>query len=318
MRFLFYCLPCFYLCANVIEEYAFTFLVMRSHQEELFLFSYFKGHGDGLHLAWSEDGLMWHALNGDKPLITGETGPEKLMRDPFLLPAPDGWFHLVWTAGWHGKGIGYAYSRDLLTWSSQQFLGVMQHEPLARNCWAPEIFHDTKQDQYIIYWASTVPGRFPETDHAGDDGFNHRMYYTTTRDFKKFSNTALFFDGRFNVIDATLVQDDNRYLLFMKDETLAPCRKNIRLAISTNGLFAGFDTVSAPITGDYWAEGPSAVRIDDTWVVYFDKYKLNQIGAVRSADLRVWEDISAQVSFPHGAQHGSVVRIPFGRIRHLF
>ena len=117
MRFLFYCLPCFYLCANVIEEYAFAFLVMRSHQEELFLFSYFKGHGDGLHLAWSEDGLMWHALNGDKPLITGETGPEKLMRDPFLLTAPDGWFHLVWTAGWHGKGIGYAYSRDLLTWS---------------------------------------------------------------------------------------------------------------------------------------------------------------------------------------------------------
>ena len=291
---------------------------MRSHQAELFLFSYFKGHGDGLHLAWSEDGLMWHALNGDKPLVTGETGPEQLMRDPFLLPAPDGWFHLVWTAGWHGKGIGYAYSRDLLTWSSQQFLGVMQHEPLARNCWAPEIFHDTKQDQYIIYWASTVPGRFPETDHAGDDGFNHRMYYTTTRDFKKFSNTALFFDGRFNVIDATLVQDDNRYLLFMKDETLAPCRKNIRLAISTNGLFAGFDTVSAPITGDYWAEGPSAVRMDDTWVVYFDKYKLNQIGAVRSADLRVWEDISAQVSFPQGAQHGSVVRIPFGRIQHLF
>ena len=289
---------------------------MRGGQEELFLFSYFKGHGDGLHLAWSEDGLVWHALNDDKPFITGETGPEKLMRDPFVLPGPDGIFHLVWTAGWHGKGIGYACSRDLLSWSPQQFLGVMEHQPLARNCWAPEIFYDAEAGQYIVYWASTIPGKFPETDGAGDDGFNHRMYYTTTRDFKGFGETRLFFDCGFNVIDATLVKDKHRYLLFMKDETLSPCQKNIRVAIS-NEIFSGFHSVSPPITGDYWAEGPAAIRVGDAWVVYFDKYKLNQIGAVRSTDLVDWEDISEQVVFPRGAQHGSVVTISFERIKHL-
>jgi hypothetical protein len=289
---------------------------MRGRQEEVFLFSYFKGHGDGLYVAWSEDGLIWNALNDDKPFITGEIGPEKLMRDPFLLPGPDGWFHLVWTAGWHGKGIGYACSRHLLSWSPQQFLGVMEHEPLARNCWAPEIFYDTRREEYIIYWATTIPGKFPETDEMGDDGFNHRMYYTTTRDFKSFGETRLFFDGGFNVIDATLVKDVDRYVLFMKDETLNPCQKNIRVAISRE-IFSGFHGVSPPITGDFWAEGPTAIRIADMWVVYFDKYKLNQIGAVRSCDLRVWEDISLKVAFPRGAQHGSVVRIAFERIKHL-
>jgi len=52
-------------------------------------------------------------------------------------------------------------------------------------------------------------------------------------------------------------------------------------------------------------------------MVYFDKYKLNQMGAVRSPDLTEWDDISNQVHFPAGAQHGSVVKIPFERVKHL-
>ena len=289
---------------------------MQDLQDEIFLFSYFKERGDGLHLAWSQDGLIWTALNHDEPLILPEAGPEKIMRDPYLLPGPDGCFHLVWTSGWHGKAIGYASSRDLVSWSPQRLLGVMEHEPSTRNCWAPEIFYDAAEIQYLIYWASTIPGRFADTDSSGDDGLNHRMYYTTTFDFKTFGKTRLFFDGGFNVIDGTLVRDDDRYLLFMKDETLRPCQKNIRLAISRQ-IHDGFRSVSPPITGDYWAEGPSAIKVDGRWVVYFDKYKLNQIGAVRSADLTVWEDISDRVVFPSGAQHGSVVRISFQRIKHL-
>lgn len=289
---------------------------MNDVKDHIYLFSYFKGHGDGLHLAWSRDGFHWTALNNDLPYITGQAGPEKLMRDPFVLAAPDGNFHLVWTAGWHGKGIGYAFSADLVNWSSQQFLEVMAHENDARNCWAPEIFFDDVEEQYIIYWASSIPGRFPETDHMGDDGLNHRMYCAVTKDFKSFAPTRLFFDGGFDVIDATLVKDDNRYLLFLKDETLNPCQKNIRVAVADR-IFDGFKKVSQPLTGAYWAEGPSAIKINDRWIVYFDKYKLKQLGAVTSADLIHWEDISDRVHFPQGAQHGSVQQVDFARIRHL-
>lgn len=289
---------------------------MNDDRHPLFLFSYFKGHGDGLHLAWSSDGFNWKALNGDQPFVAPVAGKEKIMRDPFLFPAPDGLFHLVWTAEWRGYGIGYASSPDLIQWSSQQFLPVMAHEPTVRNCWAPEIFFDEPENQYLIYWASSIPGRFPDTDHPGDDGLNHRMYCVTTRDFKTYGKTKLFFDGGFNVIDATLVKDGDRYIMFMKDETLNPCQKNIRVAVS-HQLFGRFESVSPPITGSYWAEGPTAIKIEEKWIVYFDKYKLNLIGGVRSSDLKTWEDISDLLHFPKGAQHGSVVRIPFARVKHL-
>lgn len=289
---------------------------MNVDRDYIFLYSYFKGHGDGLHLAWSRDGYVWKALNDDQPFLLPEIGPEKLMRDPFVLLGQDGHFHLVWTAGWHGRGIGYASSPDLITWSSQQWLGVMEHEHGTRNCWAPEIFYDELSGEYIIYWASSIPGRFPQTDHMGDDGLNHRMYCVTTHDFRSFSKAKLFFDAGFNVIDATLVRDGDRYVLFMKDETLNPCQKNIRLSVSDK-IFGGFKEVSPPLTGSYWAEGPSAIKLNGSWIVYFDKYKLNRIGAVISGDLLHWQDISDQVEFPSGAQHGSAIKVPLDMLSHL-
>jgi beta-xylosidase len=289
---------------------------MSEDQSVILLFAYFKGHGDGLHIAWSRDGYHWTAMNDDEPFITPQVGPERLMRDPFLLPGRDGLFHLVWTAGWHGKGIGYASSANLIDWSPQHFLELMACQADTRNCWAPEIFYDNMRSQYVIYWASSIPGRFAETDQTGDDGLNHRMYYVLTKDFKTFSKPELFFDAGFNVIDATVVRDDDRYIFFMKDETLLPCQKNIRMALSAK-LFGPLEQISPPITGSYWAEGPSAVRLSGQWIVYFDKYKLNQIGAVRSSDLKQWEDVSDEMHFPPGAQHGSVLEIPFGRVKHL-
>jgi hypothetical protein len=42
------------------------------------------------------------------------------------------------------------------------------------------------------------------------------------------------------------------------------------------------------------------------------------MGAVTSADLKHWQDISDQLYFPEGAQHGAVQKIDFNRISHLF
>src|SRR5262249_40768357 len=79
-----------------------------------YLFAYFKNNGeDGLHLAWSGDGLKWQALNNDMPFIAPAVGSQKLMRDPHVLQGPDGVFHMVWTTGWEGRDIGIAHSKDL-------------------------------------------------------------------------------------------------------------------------------------------------------------------------------------------------------------
>ena len=106
------------------------------------LFSYFLDNGqDGLHLAYSKDGLTWTPIAAGGPILAPTVGG-KLMRDPCILLGPDGVYHAVWTTGWYEQGIGIAHSKDLITWSEAAFLPVMVHERKAVNAWAPEIFYD--------------------------------------------------------------------------------------------------------------------------------------------------------------------------------
>jgi len=277
--------------------------------DDVYMFCYFKNNGkDGLHLAYSTDGLHWKALKGDSSFLQPMVANDKLMRDPCIIKGADGLFHMVWTVSWNDKGIGYASSKDLIHWSEQQFIPVMAHEPTAQNCWAPEIFYDASGKQYMIYWATTIPGLFPATDTTGDNGSNHRIYYTLTKDFKTFSKAAVLYNQGFNVIDATIQKINNKYVMFLKDETKTPPQKNLRIAVS-NELTSGYGKASEPITGKYWAEGPTAVKVANEWVVYFDKYRDHKYGAVASKDLKNWNDISNQISLPSGIRHGTIFKI---------
>ena len=273
----------------------------------VYLFCYFKDNGqDGLHLASSRDGYTWTALHGDSSLLKPTAGADKLMRDPCIIRGADGRFHMVWTVSWKERSIGYASSADLVHWSEQQNVPVMAQEPQAQNCWAPEINYDSARKDYMIYWATTIPGRFAQTDSGGDN--NHRIYYVTTKDFKTYSQAKLLYDPGFNVIDATIQKWGNGYAMFLKDETKKPVQKNLHVAFS-NQLEGGYGKPSPSITGNYWAEGPTAIRIGNEWIVYFDKYTQHSYGAVSSPDLKTWTDISDKVSFPKGLRHGTVFKV---------
>jgi len=170
------------------------------------------------------------------------------------------------------------------------------------------LFYDNKSKQYLICWATTIPGRFPDTDSLGDDGYNHRMYYTTTKDFIDFTDTKLFYDKGFNVIDATVLKKNDEYMMFLKDETLNPKpEKNIKIAKSDN-LFDNWSQASEPITIN-WVEGPTIMKISDQWIIYFDMYKKQKMGAVSSSDLINWTDISDEINFPDGTRHGTIFKV---------
>jgi hypothetical protein len=277
-------------------------------QDSVYLFAYFKNNGkDGLHFAYSNDGYTYVSLKNDSSFLTPTAGKDKLMRDPNILRGADGRFRMVWTVSWNEKGIGYASSQDLVNWSEQQYIPVMEKEDSARNCWAPEISYDKKKKQYMIYWATTISGKF-SSDAKVENGYNHRMYYVTTRDFKTFSKTKILYDKGFNVIDASIISSGNRYIMFLKDETPTPPQKNIRTATATK-LTGPYSAPSSPITGNYWAEGPTAVYTGTEWIVYFDKYRDKQYGAVTSSDLINWTDISEKIHIPKGLRHGTVIKI---------
>jgi hypothetical protein len=284
--------------------------------ETCYLFAYFHHdrEGEGFRLAWSADGYDFKALNEGKSYLKPEAGEAKIMRDPCIYRGPDGTFHLVWTTGWTGKTIGYASSTDLIHWSEQQAIPVMAHEAEAQNSWAPEIIWDDARHHFLIYWSSTILGRYPETAMSNKrPERNHRIYATTTADFKTYTPTRLLYDGGFNVIDANLMpaaDGTTDWLMFVKDETFAPVtQKNIRM-IRGETPEGPWGPVSPPLTGNYWAEGPSAIKAAGEYRVYFDKHMLNAIGLVRSSDLQTWEDVSDKVSFPKDARHGCILAVP--------
>lgn len=271
-----------------------------------FLYSSFQGNGDGLHLASSDDGLNFTALNDNNTFITPSVG-SNLMRDPSICRGPDGLFHLVWTTGWWDDGIGIAHSADLINWSSQTYLPVMGDEPDALNCWAPEIFYDDVTNKYLIFWSTTIDGAFPETYNPSDDN-NHRIYYISTEDFATYTDTALFYDPGFNVIDGFIAKDGDRYVMFVKNETKVPtAEKNIRMAFSDNAA-GPYGAASASMTpAGLWVEGPSAVKIGGEWHLYYDAYTSGYMGGQTSEDLESWSGVT--LSFPSDTRHGTVFRV---------
>ena len=273
------------------------------------MFSYFKNNGeDGLHLAYSMDGLKWEALKNDESFLVPELSNDKLMRDPCIIKGPDGKFHMVWTVSWSEKGIGYANSLDLINWSEQKFIPVMEHEKSTKNSWAPELFYDKKNEQYLIFWASTVSEKYTETENQSEGNWNHRMYFTTTKDFINFSETKIFLEPGFNVIDATISNYDSSYFMVIKDETYLPeAKKTLHILFSDN-LYDWDVTISDAISWS-WVEGPTITKINDDWVIYFDQYKKGSFGAITSSDLLKWEDISEEIKLPNGIRHGTIFKV---------
>lgn len=317
----------------------------------------------GLEYIWSEDGIHWDSIAGH--WLIPEVGEQKVMRDPSIICVHDT-FRLVWTAGWkHDLGFGFCWSTDLKNWSTEEFIPVMQpidtltaqkygcgfspevaynNEEGQRSSvrldsidgrpvqvWAPELFYDKDNDQTFIVWASCVPGAF--ADVLEEHGNNHRLYYTTTKDWVHFAPTQLFLDPGFSVIDATLVDNassfptgggnkisfnegiSTRYTAVIKDNTRP--NRNVKIAFS-NSLLGPWTEASDPFTPDF-CEGPTVVRTSDGWYnIYYDAYRQRCFGNMRTRDFRTFEDWTEKVSVPEGHKHGTAIRVKKEIVEKLF
>ena len=279
--------------------------------QESYVFAYFADQKEGMRLAASEDGLNWRELNGGRPVLVPQVGKEKLLRDPSVVQGPDGTFHAVWTTSWRSPEIGYASSKDLVHWSEQRVIPVMADFPSAKNAWAPEITFDDESGEFYIYWASTLAedvGKF----EFGHGDWLHRIYLTTTKDFKAFTPTRLWFAPPFTVIDAAIVKTGGKWMMVVKNEDSKPRKeKNLRVTF-TDSLAKGFPVeVSAPINSCRESvEGPAPLVVGDEIFVYFDMYRDRRYGMVSSSDCgRTWRDRSREVSLPKGIRHGTAFNV---------
>jgi hypothetical protein len=297
--------------SQIVLKYAiylvFLFFVACGSTEEqenevYFFTSFHEPSTEGMRLLYSYDGLQWDSLTS--VFIKPEIGEQKIMRDPSIVRGPDGTFHLVWTTGWRGtKGFGYASSKDLINWTDQRSIEVMEHEPSTVNVWAPELFYDEDEDQFVIIWASTIPHRFERG--IEDEDNNHRMYYTTTKDFKQFSETKLFMDPGFSVIDAVIVKRNPKdYVLVLKDNTRP--NRNLKVAFSDKAV-GPYTGITKEFTG-HLTEGPSVLKLENKWYIYFDSYGDHSYAVVKTDDFKNFEIANSEISIPKGHKHGTIFK----------
>jgi hypothetical protein len=270
----------------------------------VFLFSYFRTESEALHLAISEDGFTFDSVNGNRPVLEG-TANTRTLRDPFLIQAEKGVFHLLATDGWGSTSIIHARSDDLISWSAQTALPVMADVPDTRNSWAPEAFYDKEGGLYRLIWSSTVSAVFPEKVK------DHRIWACETKDFQTFSESHLFFDPGYNVIDATVAPLGDAYLMVFKDERGENRKgteyKALRTAMSLRGI-GPFESVSDLISPSL-VEGPTLYQKDGLWILLYDHFHDHHYGASLSEDGREWQVSEVEVILPEDPRHGSVIEI---------
>lgn len=287
-----------------INKYCFVISILfflASCTNNVYLFtSFHEPANEGLRMLYSKDGYHWKSI--DSVLLKPVVGKDKIMRDPSMLQGPGGIFHLVWTTEWKGgNGFGYAFSSDLIHWSEQQYIPVMKQEPTVVNVWAPELFYDDVDKQFIIIWASTIPFRFEKG--IEEENNNHRMFYVTTKDFKTFSDTKLYFDPKFSVIDALIVKRGIKdYVLVLKDNTRP--ERNIKVAFAETPL-GPWVNISKPFT-EKFTEGPAVAKVKDGYLIYYDVYQDKRYGASFTKDFTRFVKADSLITVPDRHKHGTI------------
>jgi len=168
---------------------------------EAYLFVHFTGEsetGEQIYFSVSTNGLNWYDLNNSAPVLYSNVG-EKGVRDPAIIRSADGRHYYILATDLRiasGKGWGVACSKgstslvfwesaDLVNWSEPWMVDVASQIPGAGCAWAPEGIYDETTDDYIVYWATISP----------KDGVREaRIYYSNSKDFRKFTSPKLYIE----------------------------------------------------------------------------------------------------------------------------
>ena len=274
--------------------------------------SFHEPADEGLRFIYSRDGLHWDSIPGT--WLAPELG-DSIMRDPSIWRGEDGTYHLVWTIAWKGDtGIGYSSSTDLIHWTPQRRIPVMDSIRHTYSVWAPELFFDDTKGEYMIVFTAQVDDK-TSTGRRNEHGDYHRMYYVTTRDFVAFSEPRLLYDAGYSCIDGVIVKrGEGDYVLVAKDNRKA--NSNLRVAFSRRPEGPYTLPLSRPFTGIF-AEGPSVTKVGDTYYIYYDLYRRHIYGASTTKDFIHFTDVTSNAAFPVGHKHGTVFKAPASTVEAL-
>lgn len=102
-------------------------VVQAKVRDSVYLFSYAtekNSNHNGLHFAWSTDKKNWQGMGSEFSYLRsdyGRWGSEKKMFAPYLVQAPDGMWHCIWSLNGGDKNFAHAASHDLVDWGRQSY-----------------------------------------------------------------------------------------------------------------------------------------------------------------------------------------------------
>lgn len=158
------------------RRFTYRNAVPQEKEMSAYLMVFHRDNTHSLHMALSNDGYTFTALNDGNPIIAGDTiADQKGIRDPHIYRGPDGAFYLAMTdlhiyakqAGfrdteWEREGYGWGNNRglvlmkswDLINWTR---INIRFNELSARfkeiGCaWAPETTYDEEAGKLMIYF----------------------------------------------------------------------------------------------------------------------------------------------------------------------
>lgn len=298
-----------------------------------YIFAYFTGNGETeeqIHLAVSDDGLNFEALNGNRPMLNqtaeecypkGEGIPESgsgtpnsgHARDPYIMRAQDGSYYIFATDLNTQNGENWANNSKILVWHIEDLTNIEDAVPWnidmadifgksVDRAWAPQAIWDDIRGEYMLYWSNKT----------SDNGLTS-IYYIYTPDFKTFTsepkqliaNTSM--SSTYDTIDGDITYDStsNLYYLFYKNDN----EDQLYWATSTNvnGPYSGtnhfYDSDLSAL------EGPQVYRLvsDGSYVLMADTYGKPRFAMYRSTSIdtlitgRVNEANISHLSPRHGS-----------------
>lgn len=294
-----------------------------------YLFAHFREKltvdGEQVYFALSRNGYNWETVNSGKPVITCTKG-ELGCRDIEIVRLHTGGFVVLATdlcivnrmdenhnVDW--KKVNSSGSKYLSMWMSDDLINFSDQELICFGrddfgcLWAPEVFFDEDNQEYLIHWGSTI----------SEDGFSHMsIYCCKTKDFKTFTKPELFFTKDNEILDSHLVRVGDTYHLFYKNSSNPP----MNMHATSKSLFGEYqhdkafedDMAALSRPGSY--EAPTTyVLPDGKWCMMLDffgceKDKMGFVPFVSDkpgdACFRICKE---DFSFPYGFKHGGIIEI---------
>ncbi len=294
-----------------------------------YLFTHFKEKitpdGEQVYFGISRDGLNWEQVNDGNPVLTANLGEG--CRDIDIIRTHTGEFVILTTDLCIAKRMDENHNVDwslvnrtgskcLRMWKSKDLIHFSE-EKLVHfgrddfGCmWAPEIFYDEENQEYLIHWGSTVEA----------DNYSHMsIYCSTTKNFEVFTEPKLYFTKDNEILDTHIQKVGDTYHLFYKNAhnpsmNMHATSKSLYGPFEHDEKFEKYMADEIYRCGSY--EAPTAYTLPDgRWCLMLDffgceKEKMGYVPFISSREGDTnFERRPDLVSFPYGFKHGGVIEI---------